>query len=264
MSDTKKYYDALKNEEYKALLDSEVQASIAKEQALKYMNNSVNAQGFGNQGVAESTKAGVYSQYSNALHNANNTYRKSINQINEQERQALDAERDEEFQTLTSLMNNATNQNELNDIIGKYGVSIGEDGAFVYGENSNLSDKDRKQLEIIYSLMNKQLENANYAGREASLSGDMVVYNADGTYAGNNYNAENNFSGETRTVKNSIATGALPNDSYVHIESQHGGHIYLYYLNGQLYYVTPDEYKAHKGDNAYYVYGWDNMKKDKN
>ena len=102
-NETTDYYNALKNESYKTLLNSEIQASIARDQALKYTNNSLRAKGYATQGLAESTNLGLQSQYQTALANARNTYQQSIDSINEQQRNAETQKQNDEFESLTTL-----------------------------------------------------------------------------------------------------------------------------------------------------------------
>ena len=150
------YYNALKNESYKALLNSEVQASIARDQALKYTNNALRAKGYGNQGMAESTNLGVYSQYQNALANAANTYRTSVDTINQQQRTEELTKQDDNFKSMTTLMGSASNKEELNNLMSSYNIKINTDGTLDYS-NSNLDPESQKQLQVLYSMYSSQL-----------------------------------------------------------------------------------------------------------
>lgn len=154
---TTDYYNALKNESYKALLNSEVQASIARDQALKYTNNALRAKGYGNQGLSESSNLGVYSQYQNALANAANTYRTSVDTINQQQRQEELTKQDDNFKSMTTLMENASNKEELNQIMSNYGYKIKDDGSVDFS-NSNLDAESLNQLKVLYSMYNSRLK----------------------------------------------------------------------------------------------------------
>lgn len=72
------YYDKLKNQSYRTMLEGEIQASIAKDQALKYTQNALKNQGIGNQGIAQSTIAGINNTYQNGLSQAAAQYQQSL------------------------------------------------------------------------------------------------------------------------------------------------------------------------------------------
>ena len=163
-NETTDYYNALKNESYKSLLNSEVQASIARDQAMKYTTNSLRAKGYANQGLAESTNLGLQSQYHTALANAKNTYQQSIDNINTQQRtEALNTQKDN-FESMTTLMSGATDSSQLNDIMSTYGYgNIDSNGNMNWSglDESNLDENSKKQIKTLYNLYNAQLNNTS-------------------------------------------------------------------------------------------------------
>ena len=78
-------YENMRSESWRALLNSEIQANIAKQNALKYTQNQLNQTGYANQGMAQSTALGIENSYRNALADANNQYRKEMIDIQEKE-----------------------------------------------------------------------------------------------------------------------------------------------------------------------------------
>lgn len=261
MSERNEYYEQLKRESYKSLLDAEVQASVARERAMKYTQNALSASGYSGQGISESTNVGIVNSYQKAMQDASLVHTQEKQNIQQQQRQEEIAAANDEFQSLTTLMNSATSTEELNDIMQRYNITIGEDENgvnFTYGEGSSFNDNDKRQLETIYSLYNNQLAKTGYEGREAVLDGseNMVRYTNEGTYNKDFYD----FSGELKTLHNNVKTGAIPDGSYIRLdEKDKNSNMYVLYLNGQFYYITPEEYKTADSSKCYYIKGYDQM-----
>lgn len=115
-TETEDYYNDLRNKSYRTLLDNEIQASIAKEQAMKYTQNSMAAQGLGSQGVSESVKAGINNDYLNAIAKYKGAYNDAVLGYNAEERKE-------------NLENYKTNAGALAETLkGYYKYGIDSDG----------------------------------------------------------------------------------------------------------------------------------------
>lgn len=241
------YYEDLKNERYKAMLDSEIQASVARDQAMKYTQNQMNAAGYGTQGMSESSALGVQNNYRNALANAASQYRTDINSINAMERNEALTTDDNNFKSVTSLMSGATNLEQLDKIYD------------MYKNDSSLSDNSKKQLELLYSMYSSDLQNSNISNAQFDLESESATAtNSKGEVI--TVNVGEHFKNERNTLVNAIRTNNLPNDSYINIKNNSGDNIYVRYVNGRLYYVSAQDYQ--KAQNAYHIYGTKNIVKD--
>ena len=258
---SEEYYKNLKDESYKTMLDSEIQASIARDQAMKYTMNQVGASGYANQGLAQSSMLGVQNNYRNALRDAQAQYESSLNNINEQQRQeAINQENtdytkdDNNFKTVSTLMSGATTQEQLNKIYDEY------------KNDESLSANSKKQLGLLYSMYSDSFAQAE-TPNTAQLSLDdksATAVNKDGKVE--NVDLQAKFSAETRTLRNAINTGTLPNDSYIKLENLDGLRLYARYYNGALYYVNENEYKKHiekdtEKKTSFTIKGYDNIDK---
>lgn len=241
------YYKSLKNESYKTMLDSEIQASIARDQAMKYTQNQIGANGYANQGLSQSSMLGLQNNYRTALRDAQAQYENSINNINEQQRQeeinqenADYTKDDNSFKTISTLMSGATSQEQLDNVYKEY-------------ENDNtLSDNSKKQLRLLYGMYSDTFAQTN-TPTTAQLTLDeknATVTNKDGKIE--NVDLQGRFNNETRTLRNAINTGQLENNSYVKLEQADGLKLFIKYVNGALYYTTEDEYNRNKS-NAYVI-----------
>jgi len=248
MQEKDNYYENLKSESYKAMLDSEIQASIARDQAMKYTRNQVNAAGFGGQGMAESSALGIQNNYRQALANAANQYQTDINNINQQQRTEAITNDSDNFKSVSALLSGASNQEMLDKIYN------------TYKNDSSLNDNSKKQLELLYSMYSTEMANNDVGGAQFDLnSTNATVTNKEGKVVNVDTNAE--FSAEKTTLLNAINTNTIPNDSYIHLRTQKGYDLYLRYVNGTLVYTNNAEYD--KANNTYYINGYDNIVKGK-
>lgn len=243
----KNYYDNLKNESYKAMLDSEIQASVARDQAMKYTQNQMNATGYGNQGLAQSSMVGIQNNYRNALADAAKQYDTSINEINQSELQNNVSQDNDSFKSVSALMSGATSQDVLDQIYNSY------------KDDMSLTDDSRKQLGHLYSIYSDGFKsNETISNMQFSFDDeDVIVTDEDGET--DEVSLSGKFSAESKTLRKALATNSLPNDSYVKVEDKSGYYFYVRYYNGQLYYVNANEYNS--ANNKYSIYGYDDIKK---
>jgi len=243
----KNYYDNLKNESYKAMLDSEIQASVARDQAMKYTQNQMNATGYGTQGLAQSSMVGIQNNYRNALADAAKQYDTSINEINQSELQNSVSQDNDSFKSVSALMSGATSQEVLDQIYNSY------------KDDMSLTDDSRKQLGHLYSIYsdgfksNEAISNMQFTFDDE----DVIVTDEDGET--DEVSLSGKFSAESKTLKKAVATNSLPNDSYVKVEDKSGYYFYVRYYNGNMYYVSASEYNGAK--NKYSIYGYDDIKR---
>lgn len=151
---TPSYYDQLKNESYRALLKGEVQAYAAKEQAKKYTQAGLMANGYGTQGISESAALGIGNTYSRALKESQNEYDQSILAINNQEKEAAGSE----FESLATLMSNASTPSQLQSVLDSYGIKV-DNGVLSGDYYDSLDDASKRQLNSLYALYNDELVN---------------------------------------------------------------------------------------------------------
>lgn len=144
--DAKEYYKNLQNQSYKALLDQQYQASVAKENALKYTNNMMQRSGYGSQGVSESTGLGIANSYRNALAGYQSDYNNALAK-GYSDALGIDKEnRDEYYDAITaSIGQEGITQEQLDSSLNNYGITKNADGTYNY-DNANLSDIQKKML----------------------------------------------------------------------------------------------------------------------
>lgn len=149
------YYKQLKDENYKTLLSSEIQLDNARQRALKQTNVGLASQGMASSGYGSTANTGIESQYISGLQNAQQNYQEQNLQIDQQAHQAQVADANDKFNSLTTLMSNATSNDDLNNIMKSYGY-MNPDGTWNQAALESLDQDSRLQLQSIYGLYNSQ------------------------------------------------------------------------------------------------------------
>ena len=195
-TDSQDYYDMLRSESYKTMLSKEVQAHNAQQQALKYTGIGLKGSGYGTQGVSESAHLGIGNNLGTALREAQTEYESSLQNIAQQERQA----HNDEFESLTTLMGNATSSSQLGEMLTEYGyANVDENGNLTWNEKGmeGLDENTKRQLKILYSMYASELQNNEWLSQN-TLNG--MGYRDAGTAIQNIVDAK----GEQGTVSNEL------------------------------------------------------------
>lgn len=246
-------YAELRSESYKALRDKEVQASIQRDQARKYAGIQNKANGIATQGMSESINTGLENQYLASMQNAQNEHEQNLFNIGMQEAQDKKSQANSEFQSLTTIMNNASSVDQLNNILGKYDIVVNEDGSFDYSKSKmNFSDTDKRQLETLYSLFSDNLSAPTQTVADISGSNFAYAYDKNGNMKNK---ASNSFGTELETLRSAIAYGEIKNGDVIRIDNNnHNDVVYLMYKNGQVYYISKQAYDEATGRKKYIYY----------
>ncbi len=141
-----KYYENLKSESYRTLLNQQVQAAAAKENALKYTNNMMQRSGYGTQGVSESTGLGISNSYRNALATYQNDYNNALNEAATGAQDIANANRDESFDYLIgSIGQEGLSKEQFDSSLNNYGITYNDDGSLNF-DNTNFNKLQQQQL----------------------------------------------------------------------------------------------------------------------
>lgn len=232
------YYNSLQNESYKAMLSKEVQASVAADQARKYTQNALAAQGLGTQGIAQSTQLGISNQYRNALFSAQDQYEQDLMGINQQRREAY--------------------ENDFQNAVGSFDLAESQDDMDLYMKLMGYMDTDGniKQgvPEQIVNAYNAYLGRLNKAEEQAATETviDLSKYSSEKTFAYKDGKGEpektQRLRNEYKSLKEKIDAGLIK-DAYVELVSENGYHAYVYVdKNGRTLVLTPDQYAKAEGN----------------
>ena len=239
------YYQALKDENYKSLLNNQVQLANARQQALKNTNVGLNAMGFGSAGYGALQRNGIESAYMQGLEQNQNDFATRNLDINKQQFDAEQNAMNENFKSFNSIigagMDNGyiSSTDQLNDYFGRYGF-LDNEGNFdrtkvaeQYGEES------AKQMELMYEMWKSQLgqEQSNQQAQENGESSNGFNFGKDF-----NKNTYKNF------VDDRGKTGKL-NDEFAWLEKN-----YNYIKPQEGTYLKISDNGTQQGSNMYFVY----------
>lgn len=216
-------YSALENASWTELLSARIQAENAREQANKYVANSINNSGFQGQGLAESTRAGIYNTYQTALSNADATYQESMSEIAANRAADEQTASAENWQSVMTMLQAATSQEDINFLRERYYNDL-------TAEQKNYFDYYATSYERAFS------EQATYSDLEALKEAYITGTGNEVVQIGNDYPTELN------RLNTELTNGTIQAGDTFEIHSTYGNTFYLEYtgagwnvINAQTY-----------------------------
>ena len=222
-------YDSLKYTSYKDMLSSKIQASVARDQAAKYVGNSLANTGFGGQGMAESTRAGILGTYNRAIQDADVTHQANLMNIENQRQEDLESESTDKWQSAMTMLQQASSQEDLDYVKNN-----------LYAD---MSDEQKKMFDYYYASYGRDLEsndvqaNAQWAERVIQTA---EIKEKDGM----SYNKAVNSDDLIKRIGFNPSGGEDLRNFYMTandgdlVQVNSGSETkYLMYYNGKLYYV---------------------------
>jgi hypothetical protein len=243
--DSQSTYDIMRTQNYKNLLDTQIQLASAKQNALKAANARMAEAGLYGTGYAGVANTGIQNAYMNALSNARQGYNDSELDITAQENEANDAKSGSNFEALTSLMGSAQDLGGLNSVLNEYGIKVADDGTLIGAGDywNSLSDEDKRQLRVTYNLMrNGYLYSGSPMSDASSMRASLTMNTGESADIGNNYGLQSeisylfnnlgDYAKEGMVVK--LTNGKNPVDNVA----------YVIYHNGNWYQTTSSQYEG--------------------
>lgn len=243
------YYKMAKDQEYSTLLDKEIQLENAKAAALRHTNNQMAAQGLSSQGYGNSFNTGVYGKYMQAVDNAQSTYNTNIKNIDKQQYDDEQNKANDRFQSITTMLTQATDMNQMNSLLEDYGY-----GSYVTDNNGNntfqfnnkpegMSDDDWYQLKYYYNLQKKTIEEsatpqyaANYGNLDSWKAASYI------TSSGKTKNIGDNFKYESQNLWAKINAGEYDYGTTIKLQNSSGDIIYVQWTQNGLRMVNKEAY----------------------
>lgn len=234
-------YDDLRDQNYKNLLDTQIQLASAKQNASKAMGQQMAAQGLSGTGYSGVAANGLSNAYLNALASARQAYNDKDIDISATERQAEKDSINNTFNNISSLLQNATNFDDMKEILKGYGIDVNEDGTMSGDYYDSLDDESRKQLQIIYNLAgNKEKYTGNAYGDASSMLNGLTMENGESANQGGNAGIQDEvnelFNNPDRYNKEGMVV-KLTNGNYSSTNVA-----YVIYHNGKWYQTTSSAY----------------------
>lgn len=243
----------MKDESYRALQQKEVQLSAARDNAYKYTMNSLQNQGYANQGLAQSTVAGIGNQYLSAMGAARAQNASDVNAINMQQAQDEQAKVDNDLTSLTTYMSENYNgdKNAYIEAMRKTegADAVDDEGYFTQKYLDQYSPEQQKNL----LRANQTLFNTNTLeyGKSGAILNDYNGSNtasigfSNGDIMNKNVIDQNGEVGKFKDEINFITASQEKNNSLSKVLNNNG----LEITNGTVVFVA-----ANKDANASFAY----------
>lgn len=250
-NDSTDYYQMSKNQEYATLLDKEIELENARSAALKHTNNQLAAQGMASQGYGSSQMAGITGRYLNAYESANRDYQNNVNNLNYQQNQEQVANANDRFESITTMMSQASNMDQLHSLLTDYQYgSIDDEGNFTFNEKpEGMSDDDWYQMKYYYNLQKgsiEQMEEANKVEEYAATYGNLESWKS-ATYVTSNgatKTMEKEFEYESEALWANINAGKYTYGTTVMMKNGDGDVIYVQWTQNGLRMVDKNTYDS--------------------
>ena len=231
------YYEMARKQEYASLLDKEIELENAKSAAMKHTNNQMAAQGFASQGYGSSYNSGITGRYLDALGRVQNDYKSSVDNINYQQHQEEINNANDRFQSITTMMTQANNMEQLNSLLADYQYGYIDDGGnFTFNKKpEEMSDDDWNQMRYYYNLQKSAIESNNvdqyaatYGNRDSWGSAIYV------TNKGSTEKVEDKFKYESNVLWANINAGKYTYGTTVRLQNGQGEVIYVQWTQNGL------------------------------
>lgn len=245
--------ELLREGNYEALLNKQVQAYNLKNNAQKYYQNELANKGVLNSGYGTSAQLGIQNDAIKLYQQNQKDYYNTEKEITEDAKNRYDAKQTELDNQLASFIQNDINNTggqNVDTFLTNYGYK---------DKNGNYTDKwtnlDENRKAYLESMIaSKAPADNSLNGNElkfdfSDLSTNTPYYDKDGNI--NNGTIDKNFRVETKTLYNNVALGNIPNGSHVKLVNGKGSYLYVYYKDGNFYYQTESQYKA--SNNKYEI-----------
>lgn len=238
-------YDDLREQNYKNLLDNQIQLAAARQAAMKSSRMQMAAQGMAGTGYAGVVSNGLQNAYINAMNSANQSYHQTGLDIDANERKANEQSAENRFQNLTSMLSQAQNVDDMDMVLKNYGISKNDDGTLYGGLYDSMSDDDKRQLSTLYTMMANQTRyGGNSYGDAADMINNLTMANGEKANQGSGYGLQYEinylFSNADQYAKDGMVvklTNGKASDTNV---------AYVIYRNGKWYATTSSEYGSAK------------------
>lgn len=240
-------YDDLRNQNYKNLLDNQIQLESARQSALKASKSQLASQGLFGTGYGGVASSGISNAYINAMNAANTSYSETDADIAKQEAAANEEKANSNFTTLTSLMGQAEDLDDLNSVLSEYGITINDDGTFSGDYYDLMDDESKKQFGVTYRLLAnaKKYSGQSSYGDYASMINSLTMTNGESANTGNHQGLQD----EVETLFSEKYKGKFSVEGMV-VKLSNGNNrdnvAFVVYHNGKWYAATSGDYATAK------------------
>lgn len=246
MAEIDEYYKRQKEQLEQEKLNAAIQLNNARQDAMKNTQNYLRGSGYGSQGYGASQMINTNNAYNNQLGANKNDYWKRLQELDQQQNEAIQQKYQESFDKFSNVAGNFDDDNfytqgELyglfkQDNTGKWQIDT-ENDAY-----KNLSLANQNALKGLVQNHENNVNSTNIGKTKFGENG-IVSYTApDGKTERDTI--ENKFKTEYVSLNSAIDQGKInKNGSVIEMTNLEGDTVYLQYKNGELYYIDKATYE---------------------
>lgn len=254
---------ALREQNYKAFLDTAMQRYGMKTQSEKYLQNELAQKGLASQGYGTTAHLGIGNTAMNLYAKGMADYNRTEQEIALAEQERGEQKQLEQDNQLVGFIQNAINYGADDTMINKYLQNYGYlDANGNYTEKwNNLSDESKAYINSVIAGKDLFDDEETQADKEIAGSlGTEYVYNNKIPYYdidGNIQQGKNQFKFENEALEIAIAKGEIALNTYIVLQNGSGGYLYLYRgKDGKLYNISHETYYKNATDDNSYYFKW--------
>lgn len=238
-------YEDLRNQNYKNLLDNQIQLESARQSAMKASRSQLASQGLFGTGYGSLANTGISNAYINAMNSANTSFAETDADISAKEKAADEEKASSNFTTLTTLMGQAEDMDDLSAVLSEYGITLNDDGTFSGDYYDAMDDDSKKQFGVTYRLLAnaKKYSGQTGYGDYASMINGLTMTNGEsantGSHQGLQDEVEALFSSGDRFAKEGTVVKLSNGNNRDNVA-------FVVYHNGKWYSATSGDYATAK------------------
>lgn len=257
-------YNAYREQNERELFNSQIQADNARANAQRYLQNTLNAQGYGSQGYGANQQIAVNNSYANAVGNAQSSYLDRAIEIDQNAQAQIESDLADADANLSNLMQSVfTQANQLSDYNEKMQLLV-DNGFYNVDANGNYvinqAFANRLDSATQYELANTIDTWKNTSGTiydRNNFDSNIYVYTKEGKMEQKTIDSD--FKDETNTLNAYLSNNSLQNGQLIELRNYWDKSVYLRYYNGQLYTVSRDEFYSQPNNNKLLIHEKQNM-----
>lgn len=249
MAEIDEYYKRQKEQLEQKKLNAAIQLNNARQDAMKNTQNYLRGSGYGSQGYGASQLINTNNAYNNQLGNNQNDYWKRLQELDQQQNEAIQQKYQESFDKFSNVAgsfegDNFYTQGQLyglfkQDNTGKWQIDT-ENDAY-----KNLSLANQNALKGLVQNHENNLNSTNIGTKKFGTDGNVSYVTINGIHETDTI--DNKFKLETNALNSALAGGKeIKNGSAIEMTNTWGDKVYLQYKNGELYYIDQATYDKSK------------------
>lgn len=237
------YYKMLQDENYKNLLDSEIQLNNARERSLRQTNANLAGYGLASAGYGQTARSGIENQYLSALGSASDAYTRQTEQNIKDATEYTTAKYNNFILELQE--NDMSTDEKQREVLKNYGL-INEDGTINREEFERQFGQDEGTWGSFQNRLNQLKEQGAAESGAVNLEDENYKKNVEATKDEMNWLTSNEGQQFSKNFRDGDVIKLSGN-------TDDTNQVYYKYQNGQMVPITKADYDKASGEQKYWI-----------